>query len=357
MQFLNRAEVTEHLSMQAAIDTIEQLLHQQANHPSWIKSPERLVIETFSEDLYGDQIDSDQPSTNKTKHSSGSHLSMPATIYDGEQEYTAVKLVTICPDNPSRDLPTTTAIITVSNNATGEILAVMDGVYITQVRTAALSGIATKYMAADNCQRIAVIGCGGMAYEQLHAVLTVRPGIKIIYLWNRSMQGAEAFKTQFARDYPQWKIELRVCEQLEEALKDADIINLATRSDTGLFSTQQIKPNVHINAVGAYLPSMKEVSNDVIENSSMVVVDDLAGCRHEAGDLIQAHKAVDCTWTWDDLSGDLQALVTGKLTNKFNKSEPSITLFKSVGAASFDAAVALYVAQLAEQKNLGTSLS
>lgn len=341
MQLLNQAVVTEHLNMQAAIEAIETLLTQQATHPNWVKAPERLVIETFSEDK---------------NHSSGSHLSMPATIYDGEKEYTAVKLVTICPDNPSRDMPTTTAIITVSDNDTGEILAIMDGIYITQVRTAALSGIATKYMAKSECQSVAVIGCGGMAYEQLHAVLTVRPNIRKVYLWNRSNEGAEQFKTKFARDYAQWNVEIQICNEISEAVRDADIINVATRATEGLFSIKQIKSDAHINAVGAYQPSMKEISNDVVAGSSMVVVDDLAGSRHEAGDLIQAHDASDCAWTWEDLSGDLQALVTGELKEETTKSEKGITLFKSVGAASFDAAVALYVAKQAAKQNLGSSV-
>lgn len=337
MQLLNQAVVTEHLNMQAAIDAIEAMLHQQAAHPEWVKAPERLVIETFSED---------------DKHSSGSHLSMPATIYEGEKEYTAVKLVTICPDNPSRDMPTTTALITVSDNDTGAILAIMDGIYITQVRTAALSGIATKYMAKPDCQSVAVVGCGGMAYEQLHAVLTVRPEIKTVYLWNRSSEGAEQFKTRFERDYSQWKVELSICKDINDAICDADIINVATRATEGLFDSEHIKSEVHINAVGAYQPSMKEISNEVIANSDMVVVDDLVGSRHEAGDLIQAHDSEDCTWTWSDLSGDLQALVTKEIV----KSEPGITLFKSVGAASFDAAVALYVAKQAKQKAFGAAV-
>lgn len=339
MQLLNKAVVTEHLNMPAAIEAIEELLHQQVAHPNWIKAPERLVIKTFSED---------------NKHSSGSHLSMPATIYDGEKEYTAVKLVTICPDNPSRNLPTTTAIITVSNNATGEILAIMDGIYITQVRTAALSGIATKYMAKSECQSVAVVGCGGMAYEQLHAVLTVRPEIKTVYLWNRNQEGAEQFKTRFARDYDQWDVEIKVCEEVSDAICDADIINVATRATEGLFSVNQIKSDAHINAVGAYQPSMKEISNDIVANSSKVVVDDLTGSRHEAGDLIQAHDNSECAWTWDDLSGDLKALVTGAIKDASTESDKGITLFKSVGAASFDAAVALYVAKQAAQKDLGS---
>jgi ornithine cyclodeaminase/alanine dehydrogenase-like protein (mu-crystallin family) len=157
----------------------------------------------------------------------------------------------------------------------------------------------------------------------------------------------------FIRDYPQWDVELNICEQIEDAIKDVDIINVATRAKKGLFKVTQIKSDVHINAVGAYQRSMKEISNEVIENSSMVVVDDLVGSRHEAGDLIQAHNALDCAWTWDDISGDLQALVTGKSTN----SEPAMTLFKSVGAASFDAAVALYVAQKAQNNNIGLSIA
>lgn len=337
MQLLNQAVVAEHLNMQAAIDSIEGLLRLQEKNPNWIKSPDRLVIDTFSED---------------DNSSQGSHLSMPATIYDGEQEYTAVKLVTICPDNPSRDLPTTTAIITVSKNDTGEILAIMDGIYITQVRTAALSGIATKYMAKSDCESVAVVGCGGMAYEQLHAVLTVRPEIKTVYLWNRSHAGAETFKQRFAQNYSQWNVDIKVCEAIDDAICDADVINVATRANEGLFSVDKIKSDAHINAVGAYQPSMKEISDDVIESSSIVVIDDLAGGRHEAGDLIQAHDNSDCSWTWDDISGDLQALVTEKI----KKSSDGITLFKSVGAARFDAAVALYVAQQAAQKSLGTSV-
>jgi len=336
MQWLSQAVVTEHLTMTAAIEAIERLLKQQATHSDWIQSPERLVIPTFSAD---------------DTHSSGSHLSMPATLYDGKDEYAVVKLVTICPDNPSRSLPTTTAIITVSNNDTGQVLAVMDGVCITQVRTAALSGIATKYLAKVNSKSVAVVGCGGMAYEQLNAVLTVRADIDTVYLWNRSAEGAVRFQAQFAKDYPQWDVSIQVCEKIEDAIQNADIINVATRATQGLFDAASIKPDVHINAVGAYQPSMKEISDEVIAQSS-VVVDDREGSRHEAGDLIQADAASDCAWTWADMTGDLQGLVTGDIA----PIQAEMTLFKSVGAARFDAAVALYMAQLALNNQLGTTI-
>ncbi|WP_299065701.1 ornithine cyclodeaminase family protein [uncultured Psychrobacter sp.] len=335
MLVLDSKTVKNQLTMSMAIDSIEILLKLQKQHPEWVKCPERLVIPTFT-------------ASNK---SSGSHLSMPSVLFDGNEEFAIVKLVTICPDNPQRNLPTTTAVVSVSNNDTGEILAFMDGVYVTQVRTAALSGIASKYLAKPDSQQVTVIGCGGMAYEQLNAVLTVCPNIKTVVLWNRTTKGANTFKTQFADQYPEWPVTIEVCEDIGTAVKDADIINLATRATEGLFERSQIRSDTHINAVGAYQPEMKEVSDSIIAACSHVFIDDIEGGLHEAGDLIQADAAEDCDWTWKNLTGDLADLVTKKIT--IDQEKKGVTLFKSVGAASFDAAVALKIAQKAKSAGLG----
>ena len=342
MQVLNLDTVKQQLTMTMAIDAIEALLNVQHQNPSWVKTPERLVIPTH-----------DNSEANQT----GSHLSMPSVVFDGSDEYAVVKLVTICPDNPKRNKPTTVATITVSNTATGETLAFMDGIYVTQVRTAALSGVATKYMANPDSSTVAVVGTGGMAYEQLNAVLTVCPNIKQVTLWNRSSDKADDFKAQFEQDYPQWSnVSLSVVDELAEAIKDADVINLATRATEGLFEANQIKPNVHINAVGAYQPNMKEVSDSVIETCSHVVIDDLEGGKHEAGDLIQANDNQDCQWSWGKLTGELIDLVSGQLVLDTQQRRSGLTLFKSVGAASFDAAVALKIAQVATKEGLGESV-
>ncbi|MGO3876288.1 ornithine cyclodeaminase family protein [Psychrobacter celer] len=337
MQILDIHTVKKQLTMPMAISAIEELLKRQGEHPSWTKTPERLVIPTFQE---------------SDAHTSGSHLSMPSVVFDGENEYAVVKLVTICPDNPQRDKPTTMAAITVSNNETGDMLAFLDGIYITQVRTAALSGIATKYLANPHSRVAAVVGTGGMAYEQLNAILTVRPDITHVKLWNRTAQTAHQFRDRFIQEYPQWQVDVQVCEHIEEAIREADIINLATRSTAGLFEAAQIKANVHINAVGAYQATMKEVSNSVIEACDSVIIDDAEGGLHEAGDLIQAHEDSDSAWTWDRLTGTLGDLVNKKISLDV-KEDKGMTLFKSVGAASFDAAVALQVAKKAKAKNLG----
>ena len=340
MQILDINTVKKQLTMSMAINAIEDLLKVQGDHPTWIKTPERLVIPTFEE---------------SNKNTSGSHLSMPSVVFDGDNEYAVVKLVNICPDNPKRDKPTTMAVITVSDNATGELLAFLDGIYITQVRTAALSGIATKYLANPASREAAVIGTGGMAYEQLNAILTVRPNIQKVTVWNRTPQTAHEFQNKFEQEYPQWQVDFRVCESVEEAIKSADIINLATRAMTGLFEASQIKPDAHINAVGAYQAIMKEVSNSVIEASTAVIIDDAEGGLHEAGDLIQAHNDIQSTWTWDQLTGTLGDLVNKKISIDANEGK-GITLFKSVGAASFDAAVAIKIAQKAEKEGLGQSV-
>lgn len=337
MQILDINTVKKQLTMPMAISAIEDLLKTQGEHPTWIKTPERLVIPTFED---------------SNKNTSGSHLSMPSVVFDGDNEYAVVKLVTICPDNPKRNKPTTMATITVSDNETGEMLAFLDGVYITQVRTAALSGIATKYLANPTSSIVAVIGTGGMAYEQLNAILTVRPNIKQVNLWNRTTETAHEFQEKFKQEYPQWQVDFEVYENIERAIKDADIINLATRATKGLFEAAQIKPDAHINAVGAYQPTMKEVSNSVIEASTSVIIDDAEGGLHEAGDLIQAHDDINSTWTWDQLTGTLNDLVNKKISIDLSQDK-GITLFKSVGAASFDAAVALKVAQTAQKEGLG----
>lgn len=337
MQILDINAVKKQLTMSMAINAIEDLLKMQNDHPTWIKTPERLVIPTFAE---------------SNIHSSGSHLSMPSVVFDGNNEYAVVKLVNICPDNPKRDKPTTIATITVSDNATGEMLAFLDGIYITQVRTAALSGIATKYLANPDSQVVAVVGTGGMAYEQLNAILTVRPNIKQVNIWNRTSEMAHKFQEKFKQDYPQWRVDFKAYENILDAINDADIINLATRATTGLFEASQIKPNAHINAVGAYQATMKEVSNSVIESSTSVIIDDAEGGLHEAGDLIQAHESIDCTWTWATLTGTLSDLVNKKVSVELNEDK-GITLFKSVGAASFDAAVALKIAQKSKKEGLG----
>ncbi|HAO59577.1 MAG TPA: ornithine cyclodeaminase [Psychrobacter sp.] len=341
MQVLNLDTVKQQLTMPMAIEAIEDLLKVQHENPSWVKTPERLVIPTYQD---------------SESHQTGSHLSMPSVVFDGAEEYAVVKLVTICPDNPARNKPTTVATIAVSDTATGETLAFMDGIYVTQVRTAALSGVATKYMANPDSKTVAVVGTGGMAYEQLNAVLTVCPNITEVTLWNRTTDKAHDFKEVFERDYSQWNVTLTVCDTIEEAVKDADIINLATRATEGLFEVDQIKANAHVNAVGAYQPNMKEVSDSVIESSAYVVIDDLEGGKHEAGDLIQADDNSGCDWQWDQLSGQLMDLVSGDLKVETADGSKGITLFKSVGAASFDAAVALKIAQAAKQDQIGQAV-
>lgn len=341
MQVLNLDTVKQQLTMPMAIEAIEDLLKVQHENPSWVKTPERLVIPTYQD---------------SESHQTGSHLSMPSVVFDGAEEYAVVKLVTICPDNPARNKPTTVATIAVSDTATGETLAFMDGIYVTQVRTAALSGVATKYMANPDSKTVAVVGTGGMAYEQLNAVLTVCPNITEVTLWNRTTDKAHDFKEVFERDYSQWDVTLTVCDTIEEAVKDADIINLATRATEGLFEVDQIKANAHVNAVGAYQPNMKEVSDSVIESSAYVVIDDLEGGKHEAGDLIQADDNSGCDWQWDQLSGQLMDLVSGDLKVETADGSKGITLFKSVGAASFDAAVALKIAQAAKQDQIGQAV-
>lgn len=331
MYVLNQAFLRQQLTMPVVIDALKAMLVLKANHPSAIQSPERLVLAT----------NRDNPSI-----TTGSHLSMPATVMNDSAEYTSVKLVNICPDNPAQGLPTTRASIVLSENTTGQTLALMSATFITQIRTAALSAVATEYLTSPQVASAAVIGCGGMAYEQLSAVLTVRPNVKTVYLWNRTAGKTQAFAERFTHEYPQYSVGFVHCASIAEAVAQADIINVSTRAEAGLFALSDIKSTAHINAVGAYLPTMKEVGADIIGRAAYVVVDDALGCHAEAGDLIAADADPACPWQWADMTGDLPMLASGKLDIDVGKG---ITVFKSVGAAYFDAAVAIRAYQLAEQ--------
>src|SRR4051794_31732365 len=147
----------------------------------------------------------------------------------------AVKVVTIFPNNPSQGKKTTQGVILLSDTNNGEHLACVNATYLTKLRTGAVSGIATKYLAKETAASVAVIGCGAMAEEQLLAVLIVRE-IKEILLYNRTKAKAIAFADRIVELYPEYNGTITIIDQADEAVSKAEIIICATRSVTPVFS-------------------------------------------------------------------------------------------------------------------------
>jgi len=256
--------------------------------------------------------------------------------------------VTIFPENPAAGKPTTQGVILVTDAKDGEHLAMMNASYLTRLRTGALSGIATDHLARKDATVLTVIGTGAMAFEQVLGVLKVRPISKML-LVNPTTAKAERFKEMLLTFGIGENIHIEVTENVSEAVKQADIICCSTRSNTPVFDGNDVKPGTHVNGVGSYLPHMREMDFTFIQRCSKIVIDDEAGVKEEAGELIHANEQPG--WSFDDLHGELMDVVSGKVIGRSDNNE--ITFFKSVGAAYFDLAVAQGVYRKALEVGIG----
>lgn len=308
MQVFSEAEVKAHYHMKDAINAIEQSF----NNLDQIKTAPRTVI--------------------PTGEGAKSMLYMPCV--DLAKQLGTIKITSITPENPKQHLPTTQAQIVLTNLENGETNAVLDGSYLTRLRTGALSGIATKYMSREDATTLGMIGTGGMAYEQFLGNLEVRP-IDTVLLYNRTTKKAQDFKTRILNDYPD--LHVHVLEDVSTLVKQADILNCQTPSTHPVFQAKDIQPGTHINGIGSYQPDMKELDPNIFTLAESVIVDDFEGAKEESGELIEANQKK--TFTFEDINDELKTL--SQQGNLYRKRNDAITVFKCVGAAYFDLAVAI----------------
>lgn len=280
----------------------------------------------------------------------GTVLLMPAYIKSNEAETypdeMGFKLVTVWDDNPSKGLLAVTALATVLDSETGQPLAVMNGQALTYLRTGAGGGLATDLLARENAKTVAVFGSGVQARAQLEAACAVR-SIEEVRLVGRTQASVEAFSSEIAT-WPQAP-QVVIPNSRQEAVEQVDIIITATTSETPVFLGQDIYPGTHITAVGSHTPTMCEV-DDLTLQRSKIVVDSLASCLTEAGDLVMAMK--QGLITKRDIHGELGDIVNGKLSGRSSQTE--ITYFKSVGIAVQDISAAHAILRQAEEHDLGT---
>lgn len=257
----------------------------------------------------------------------GQSLFMPAYLRDSQKF--GVKIVGMNDRNPEKGLPFIHAVVLVMDATEGKPLAMVDGTYLTALRTGAGSGIATQLLAREDAKVLAVFGAGAQARTQIEAVLEVRD-IEKVWIYNRTESRAKALIEEVQERYT-------ASFQLGDPsrLKEADIICTATTSALPVFSHQDLKPGVHINAIGAYRADMAEIPAETVIASS-VFVDQITSTWVEAGDLIQVLDAGDIDKT--HIKGEIGQIVLQQIVGRTSNRE--ITLFKSVGNAAQDIAVA-----------------
>lgn len=262
-----------------------------------------------------------------------------------------VKVVSVFPNNPSRGLPTIHAIICLINPENGAPLAIMDGTYLTALRTGAVSGAATDLMARPQARILALFGAGAQAVTQAEAICAVRP-IEEIRLVARSAEKGAAFIERLRIHAPSLADCVYIVRDSAEALRDADVICTATPATAALFADAAVEPGTHINAIGAYTPTMQEVPPKTVARAR-IVVDQREAAWAEAGDLVIARDLG--LITSDAIYAELGELVSGAEPGRHSSDE--ITFFKSVGNAVQDIAVGRCAVDRAASQGRGQTIN
>ncbi len=276
-------------------------------------------------------------------------LFMPA--YLAASDALGAKIVSVFPGNPARGLPLIHAVVLVVDAETGRPRALIDGTYLTALRTGAASGVATALLARSEASVVAVFGAGVQARTQLEAVCTVR-AIKQVWVYDVSPERVATYVDTMKVSGEPIPANISVARSPAEAVRDADIICTATTSAKPVFNDADVKPGVHINGIGSYTPEMQEVPAETVARAR-IVVDAHSASLAEAGDLIIPLKKGLITEA--EIHGEIGEVAAGKISGR--QSTDEVTFFKSVGVAVQDVAVAELILRRAVERELGTEVN
>jgi ornithine cyclodeaminase/alanine dehydrogenase-like protein (mu-crystallin family) len=271
---------------------------------------------------------------------------MPA--YLEKEGFFGTKIVSVFPRNIEKKLSTIQAAYLLNDPTTGELLALMDGILLTAMRTGATSALATKYLSRENSETLGIIGAGAQAPFQAEAISKVRP-IHRMLVYDKDRKIAENFSGTVSDSL---RIPVHVMASPRDVVVDSDILVTVTTSTTPVFDGHHLKGGTHINAVGAYTPEMREL-DDLTIGKSKIVVDTYEGCMAEAGDLLIPIR--NGKLSKENIYADLGEIVLAQKPARTRDDE--ITLFESVGFALEDLVVATLAYGRASEKGAGLKFS
>ena len=324
MLILTKEDIAAVCSMEDAIEAVKEafIVHSEGS----VKVPLRINIRS---DKYN-----------------GNMLFMPA--YCEKKDAASLKIVSVYPDNKEKNLPSTPAQVLLIDPTTGIVLSIMDGTYITALRTGAASGAAFSVLAKSECKTGALIGTGTQAAMQLEAMI-VSKNPKLVKVYSRNKDRLNNFVKNMSTKFKSKAVELVACESADTAVKDADILITATNSDRPLFSVESCKPGLTISAVGSFTRQMQELDTTVLKKASKIYYDDKEAMLEEAGEIIKALENRDIDEK--KFSGSLGEALADKI--KLRENDEEIIVFKSVGLGTQDLVTAKKVYDNAISKNIG----
>jgi ornithine cyclodeaminase len=258
------------------------------------------------------------------------------------------KLVTVFGENHKRDLPSHLATILLLDPETGALQAIMDGRYITEARTAAVSAVSTRFLAKPDASTLAIIGSGVQARSHLEACQLVRQ-LKQVRIWSPKQRSREQFVEDMSGHV---SLPIVAAESAEAAVRGADLIVLVTSSPTPVIEDAWVSTGAHVVCVGACRPNQQEMPPALVARSRLYV-DSKAAAVVEAGDIVMniAAKLFDES----HIRGELGELVLGRVAGR--SSADDITVFKSLGMAVEDVVAADLVFRRASETGSGTELT
>jgi ornithine cyclodeaminase len=271
-----------------------------------------------------------------------SFLGLMPTHRGGARPLYALKTIAIFPDNPTRGLDPHQGSVTLFDGTTGEVVAMMNAAPITAIRTAAVSGVATRALARADARELAIVGAGHQAHPHIAAMLEARP-FERIRIASRTFASAQ----QLAAEWPL----ATAVETAEEAVRGADVVCTVTSSAGPVVLGDWLEPGVHVNAVGACLPHMRELDSTAMARASLFV-DRRESTVNEAGDylLALAEGAISDGHIRAELGEVLAGTAPGRT------SDDEITVFESLGLAVEDLAAAEYLERRAVQTGAGITV-
>ena len=269
---------------------------------------------------------------------------MPA-YRGGERGAFGMKAICVFPDNPSQGKDAHQGAVILFSRETGEMLALMNASEITAIRTAAVSAVATRLLAREDAQELAIIGAGVEARTHLAALACIRP-ISRARVSARNFEHAERLAREMRSSIP---FQIAPVESNEAAVRDADLIVTATSSLEPVINKEWISPGAHINAIGTHSPSSREIDSGTMAVAK-IFVDRRESALNEAGDYLLAAK--EGVIGPENIVAEIGELLIGIKPGRASTSE--ITLFKSLGLAIEDVACAEYLYQKAQTENAGT---
>ncbi|MEK6287494.1 MAG: ornithine cyclodeaminase family protein [Acidobacteriota bacterium] len=328
MLILSESDLRAVLSMREVIEAVEAGFRALAGGTAY--APERLRLDVPAH--------------------KGVLLEMPAylgSIDTAEGSTLGTKIVSVFEQNAKRGLDTIQSVYLLLDSETGVPLALMEGRLITAIRTAATSAVATKFMARPGSRRLAVFGAGVQAEAHIRAMIEVAE-IDRVMIASRSADKAGALgdRVRSAHHLP--------CELVsaEQAAATADLICTCTSSPVPLFDGKLLNPGTHINAIGAYTPTTRELDTETV-GRARVIVDAESAAGREAGDILipMSQGAINS----GHIKGTLADIVSGKVAGRESPSE--ITLFKSCGLAIEDLVTARLAYTRATAGDIGTRVN